>query len=329
MGYRKKGLALLVIVALAVIGMIGAYLFVTNHQKASLLQKGPSIVVVRMDEVIRLNPSYEEYQKAQRELEALQAQYQGEQASLNAKVTMREEALKSLSLDQGLTDSYNTELKAKLKAREDQMNADLDRKRHELMAKYAAEQKLSPRDTDLAIVNLQLALMTYDRPLPYDPDQRQAFLSKKADLQAQLQELLAKRKPNISGNIADIRARVEAELKPIMEEGQKDLDAYAQSVHKDLSAKRDSDLQAKAKGIMDESNLPNAAQWNQTWQERLDDKQAQVDAIYQSMEEDVRMRVAVIAESQHLDLVLALDRDEANVSGLDITDAIVTSYGVE
>ena len=64
-------------------------------------------------------------------------------------------------------------------------------------------------------------------------------------------------------------------------------------------------------------------------QERLDDKQAQVDAIYQSMEEDVRMRVAVIAESQHLDLVLALDREEANVSGLDITDAIVTSYGVE
>lgn len=329
MGYRKKGLALLAIVALAVIGMIGAYLFVTNHQKASLLHKGPSIGVVRMDEVIRLNPSYEEYQKAQRELEALQAQYQGEQASLNAKVTMREEALKSLSLDQGLTDSYNTELKAKLKAREDQMNADLDRKRHELMAKYAAEQKLSPRDTDLAIVNLQLALMTYDRPLPYDPDQRQAFLSKKADLQAQLQELLAKRKPNISGNIADIRARVEAELKPIMEEGQKDLDAYAQSVHKDLSAKRDSDLQAKAKGIMDESNLPNAAQWNQTWQERLDDKQAQVDAIYQSMEEDVRMRVAVIAESQHLDFVLALNGDEANVSGLDITDAIVTSYGVE
>ena len=205
MGYRKKGLALLVIVALAVIGMIGAYLFVTNHQKASLLHKGPSIGVVRMDEVIRLNPSYEEYQKAQRELEDLQAQYQGEQASLNAKVTMREEALKSLSLDQGLTNSYNTELKAKLKAREDQMNADLDRKRHELMAKYAAEQKVSPRDTDLAIVNLQLALMTYDRPLPYDPDQRQAFLSKKADLQAQLQELLAKRKPNISGNIADIR----------------------------------------------------------------------------------------------------------------------------
>ena len=117
MGYRKKGLALLVIVALAVIGMIGAYLFVTNHQKASLLHKGPSIGVVRMDEVIRLNPSYEEYQKAQQELEALQAQYQGEQASLNAKVTMREEALKSLSLDQGLTDSYNTELKAKLKAR--------------------------------------------------------------------------------------------------------------------------------------------------------------------------------------------------------------------
>ena len=61
MGYRKKGLALLVIVALAVIGMIGAYLFVTNHQKASLLHKGPSIGVVRMDEVIRLNPSYDEY----------------------------------------------------------------------------------------------------------------------------------------------------------------------------------------------------------------------------------------------------------------------------
>lgn len=325
---RKSLILFCLLFMVAIIGMILSYAFVTNRMQGSLLAKGPRIGVVRMDEVIRLNPAYEEYEQANRELENLKAQYGVEQNQLNTKAFMQQEALKQLSMDEGASEAYNNEIKAKIKAKEDEMNANLEMKRQELITKYMAEAKVSPTDTDLQIVNLQLELLTYNRRLPFDEGEREKFEARKAEIQSQLQDLLAKRGPKISGNMADVQARVENDLKPIIEQGQKDLDAYAKSVQKETGSRRDSDLQAKAKSIMESTDLPNAAEWNQTWQDRLDDKQAQVDALYQAMEDDVRMRVAVIAQSQGLDLILKLDEGEANVTGLDITDAVVTSYGV-
>lgn len=324
---RKSLVLFCLLLFVALVGMILSYAFVTNRWQGHLLSKGPRIGVVRMDDVIRLNPAYEDYEQANRELEALKAQYGVEQSQLNTKAFMQAEALKNLSMDEGQTEAYNNEIKAKIKRKEDEMNAQLDAKRQELMAKYIAEAKVNPTDTDLEIVNLQLQLLTYNRQLPFDEGERETFQAKKEEIQSRLQDLLAKRGPNISGNLADVQARVEADLKPMIEQGQKDLEAYAQSVQKETSSRRDSDLQAKAKSIMETTSLPNAAEWNQNWQERLDDKQAQVDALYEAMEDDVRMRAAVIAQSQGLDLILKLDEGETNVTGLDITDAVVASYG--
>lgn len=324
---RKSLVLFCLLLFVALVGMILSYAFVTNRLQGHLLSKGPRIGVVRMDDVIRLNPAYEDYEQANRELEALKAQYGVEQSQLNTKAFMQAEALKNLSMDEGQTEAYNNEIKAKIKRKEDEMNAQLDAKRQELMAKYIAEAKVNPTDTDLEIVNLQLQLLTYNRQLPFDEGEREKFQAKKEEIQSRLQDLLAKRGPNISGNLADVQARVEADLKPMIEQGQKDLEAYAKSVQKETSSRRDSELQAKAKSIMEATSLPNAAEWNQNWQERLDDKQAQVDALYEAMEDDVRMRAAVIAQSQGLDLILKLDEGETNVTGLDITDAVVASYG--
>ena len=327
---NKKGpwILLVVLLVLAILGMIWAYGFVTNRHQNGLFQKGPSMGYVKMDDVLRLNPSSEDYVQAQKELDLMRAQYSAEQETLNAKATLQQEQLKALSTDPGVTDSLNTEIKAKITAKENEMNAALEAKRQELLAKYMAEIKVSPTDVDLQIVNLQLQLMTYNRRPPYGAEQRAQFEQEKADLESRLQALLAQRGPNISGNAAQVKARVEAELQPAVEAGQKELDDYAASLQKDMSQQRDTDLQEQAKAIMESSDLPNAAEWNQAWEERLDDKQAEVDAIYESMLDDIRMRVAVIAESQGLDVVMG-DDGATNVTGLDITEAVVASYGVQ
>ena len=50
-------------------------------------------------------------------------------------------------------------------------------------------------------------------------------------------------------------------------------------------------------------------------------------ALHEAILEDVRMRVTIIAEEQHLDLVI-ID-DGGNIKGLDITDAVKASYRVQ
>ena len=56
-------------------------------------------------------------------------------------------------------------------------------------------------------------------------------------------------------------------------------------------------------------------------------KEAEVSALHEAILEDVRMRVTIIAEEQHLDLVI-ID-DGGNIKGLDITDAVKASYRVQ
>ena len=62
-------------------------------------------------------------------------------------------------------------------------------------------------------------------------------------------------------------------------------------------------------------------------QKNLSDKEAEVSALHEAILEDVRMRVTIIAEEQHLDLVI-ID-DGGNIKGLDITDAVKASYRVQ
>ena len=52
-----------------------------------------------------------------------------------------------------------------------------------------------------------------------------------------------------------------------------------------------------------------------------------MNALHEAILEDVRMRVAIIAQERHLDLVL-IDHG-GNIKGLDITDAVKASYRVQ
>ena len=301
MKLNKRYIGLFLFLAAALIAMYGAYGFITNRQSS----EGPSIGVVQIDDVLEFNPSYEDYKNAKAELEQLKAQYAIEQEALNTKSDLQNEQLKSLSLDPTLSDALNIELQTRIATKQNQLNN---------------------KGYDLEIVNLQLQLYAFDSRVYIDDAQKEAAQAQKAELENRLQSLLAKRKPS-NFDMDSIRAKVDAELKPIRDAGEQELKQYAESVQAELAKKRDTMMQNQAKAIVSTNNLPVPQEWNDSWAKKLSDKEAEVNALHEAILEDVRMRVAIIAQERHLDLVL-IDHG-GNIKGLDITDAVKASYRVQ
>lgn len=322
MKLNKRYIGLFLFLAAALIAMYGGYGFITNRQSS----EEPSIGVVQIDDVLEFNPSYEDYKNAKTELEQLKAQYALEQEALNTKSDLQNEQLKSLSLDTTLSDALNVELQTRIATKQNQLNAQLDAKRAELVKKYMDELKVSNKGYDLEIVNLQLQLYAFDSRVYIDDAQKEAAQAQKAELESRLQSLLAKRKPS-NFDMDSIRAKVDAELKPIRDAGEQELKQYAESVQAELAKKRDTMMQNQAKAIVSTNNLPVPQEWNDSWAKKLSDKEAEVNALHEAILEDVRMRVAIIAQERHLDLVL-IDHG-GNIKGLDITDAVKASYRVQ
>ena len=322
MGLKKRYIGLFLFLVAALIAMYGAYGFITNRQSST----GPSIGVVQIDDVLEFNPSYEDYKNAKTELEQLKSQYALEQEALNTKSDLQNEQLKSLSLDTTLSDALNVELQTRIATKQNQLNAQLDAKRAELVKKYMEELKVANKGYDLEIVNLQLQLYAFDSRVYIDDAQKEAAQAEKAELESRLESLLAKRKPS-NFDMDSIRAKVDAELKPIRDAGEQELKQYAESLQAELAKKRDTMMQNQAKAIVSTNNLPVPQEWNDSWAKKLSDKEAEVNALHEAILEDVRMRVAIIAQERHLDLVL-IDHG-GNIKGLDITDAVKASYRVQ
>ncbi|WP_282001798.1 hypothetical protein [Veillonella denticariosi] len=323
MNGNKRYIGLIIFLVAALGAMVWFYSFVTNRQHNS---DGISIGVVRMDDVLQFNPSYEDYKQAKQELDLLNRQYQLEQTALNAKSDAQEEQLKSLALDSTLSDALTVELQTRIATKENELNQQLNAKRNELTQKYLSELKVSANAYDLEIVNLQLDLYAYDDRVYIDDAQRQQAMAEKAKKEERLKELLAKRQPSNS-DVDAVKNKVEAELALLQKKGQEELNQYAASLQQELAAKRDDMMQRQAQAIISNNNLPVAQDWNDTWAKKLSDKEAEVSALHEAILEDVRMRVGIIAEEQHLDLVI-ID-DGGNIKGLDITDAVKASYRVQ
>ena len=258
---KKRYIGLVIFLVAAISAMVWAYGFVTNRQQGP---NGVSIGVVRIDDVLEFNPSYEDYKQAKNELDLLQRQYELEQQALNAKSETQDEQLKTLALDSTLSDALTVELQTRIATKENELNQQLNAKRNELTQKYLAELKVSTNEYDLEIVNLQLDLYAYDARVYIDDAQKAAAMDEKAKKEERLKELLAKRKPS-NLDVDSIKAKVQAELAPMQQKGQEELNQYAASLQKELAEKRDSMVQQQAQAIIANNNLPVAQEWNDTW----------------------------------------------------------------
>lgn len=304
---------------------------VAGYFIASRIQPKPQPVpstlkvgVVDMTKVVPLNPQYQHYKQLQAELDTLQRQYFADQQNLTVKAQQQAASLQSLGTDTSITDSLNAELTAKIKAKEQELNVDLQQKRIELINKYRGQMTTAPTEADLRIVNLQLEIYGKTEPIALNEEQKQAFQKDREAKIAELNRLLKERGGDVNGSMAPLEAKVDAELVPYRNQRQQELEAYAQQLHNELAQRRDSLMQAKAQSIMSTSNLPDPVAWNQQWDSKLKAKQQEVDALHEAIVEDVRAHAGIIAQEKGLDLVVT--SQVANIKGFDITDAIIASY---
>lgn len=287
---------------------------------------GPSIAVVNLKEAVKKNPAYDQYKKLEAEYNNLEAQYRAEQQSLTMKAQAQAIALKGLGDQKALTDSYNLAIQSKILAKEQAMNLALAQKRNELVSKYKDTIPSPPTAADLRIVSLQLELQsdTHDVALGLGAKRDEAIKAERAKKEAELQQLLAERNHTNADRQKALEAKVMSELQPIIEAGRQELAAYAEQVKKEAVADRDKNLQEQAQTIMAKNGLPNPVVWNSQWAKRLENKKAELQAMHDAILEDIRARVAVIAQKEKIDLVLVDDNN--NVSAKDLTNEVMASY---
>lgn len=322
MNLKQRWLLLGLVVVLALVAAMAIYGFLGKKQ---VNDAKPVVVgVVKLDKVVPLHPSYAQYEALKNEYSKIEAEYKAQQQGLTDKAQEQALALRNIGSDQALTDSLNTELAAKIAAKQEALNMKLAHKRRELLEAYQKEMKVAPNEVDLRIVNLQLELTTLTKAPTVNEEQAAAQDAAIAAKQAELDRLLAERKIAPNAAINELEARVNAALKPLHDEGQKELEAYAKSLHEELAKRRQSMIQKKADAYMQQNALPDPVAWNTEWQTRLDRQKEAVDAMHEAILEDIRTRAAVVAESRGLTLVVT--NEVSNIKGVDITDAIIASY---
>ncbi|WP_298702981.1 OmpH family outer membrane protein [uncultured Veillonella sp.] len=320
--YRWILLALVVAVAL-----VAGYLVMTHLKSPAqdVSSNAPKIGYVNMENIIKLNPSYQQYMALKAEYEALEGQYTEEQKTLTLKAAEQQKALQALGGDQEITNQLNIELVSKIKAKEQELNVALQKQRIALINKYRGEVQTNPTEADLCIVNLQLELSGNTAPIAYTEEQKASIAADRAAKEEELKALLAQRGENVAGSLDTLEQKVDRELAPMRAAGQQELEAYAAGLQKELLARRDDMMKSKAESIMASSNLPTPADWNSAWNSKLSAKKSELDALHDAILEDVRMRAAVVAQEKGLYLIVV--NKMASTDAIDVTDAIIASYG--
>lgn len=327
MTMNRKILWVIIAFVAILLGWFG-WRFLQGQSAVPLVESGLKIARVDVKKAMQIHPSYNAYVALEKEISDLENEYAFDREEKSLEIRDRLGALSenTASIDQGFIDSLNDELKAKIQAKEDELNGKLAKKQQELFEQITKESAGTTQAADLRIVNLQLELRSNVHPVIISAEQKKAYQEVRKKKQEELEQLLAKRGDSIDGNAQDIKVRMERAMKPFMEAAEKELADYAKSVNDALSGKLEERQKefAKAQQEMGTLNLSNEVEWNQQWQQKLDDKQAELDALREAMMDDIRTRVGVIAKDKQIDLVIT---DEvANVKAIDITDAVIASY---
>lgn len=328
----KKWVLLGIIILACLLGY-GVYHYLHPSKPAANPLATMKVGVVDLDKALKVHPSYKDYEALQQELANMQSSYESEQDHMGEEYAQKAQAAASdraSRLDQmekGLTDSLNTELQSRIKAKENELNEALEKQYHEWMVEAVKQLPTGPNPLDLRIVNLQLALAAQKGIVPIDAAQAKRFEEDRKAKEAELEKLLQEQKQPIDMNLQKIEADVRKRMEPVAAKSHEELAAYADAVMKELMGKRDTMMQTATQAMAEEEepvDMPNASEWNADWQDKLQQKQDELDTLYEAMIEDIRTRTAVVAKEKGLDLVVT--HQVSNVNAVDITDNIITSY---
>jgi hypothetical protein len=268
-----------------------------------------------MDQLMTSHPLYSKYYQLEREYNMLLAQYRAEQRNLSQKSAAQDSKLYTMDAQSGISDALNQELQARVDLKRNELNGKLQEKYTELLTNHHAEQQLDAAkdETELRIVNLQLKLRAL-----------QLSEAEKTADENELAALMKNRHQNYAAMGQQLIGEIAAEMAPYKAESEKTLVAYRDTVMIELQDKQKVQMEALQVNLAKTVNLPDPTVWNTEWKNRLESKEKELSSQRELIIADIREKAKQVAEEQHLDMIFS--DYEANIDGVDVTDAIIAQY---
>lgn len=273
-----------------------------REQEAAQVSYG----VADLETLVKAHPLYPRYFRLQSEYESLAAQYRVQQKQL-LHLSETQEKMRAVILSENGRKAAEEEYKARVKIKEDSLNAQLRNLYNEITLRHKAEGGRAvlcggAADANTEIANLQMKL----RILGVSGEEKQ-----KAS--AELKDLLNGRHAEIdqTGWTADEKKEMDDKRTA----AQSELKAYAEQVAEEIRQR-----QAAAQNTLASPKLPDPETWNGEWRKRMQTKQKEMADVKAQIMDDIRDRAAEIGRKKNLAMIFSSYR--TNISAVDVTGEI-------
>ncbi len=276
----------------------------------------PLIGIVDMKKAVQSHPKYKQVLSLEQEVRSVSAQAQAQQAA------MAQNAQKMLNLSETsqedlaeLNKTFQQEFTEKMSLKEQEVNTRLATKENSIRQTLSDEFKVYTDELDKEyqpqIFNLQLKLKTV-----------QLAKEEAASLQEQFETLQTQRAEKIAEKQKQLTEQMVEKMAPDKAAAQQELEAYSKQVNQEISQKAAAKQEEIAARNMQTLSLPgNTEQESDNGQQQVMMKQQELQALQESIIQDINDKTGKVAVESGLEAVLT--NVAVNVSAVDITAAVI------
>lgn len=278
----------------------------------------PQVGVIDINKAARSHPKYSQLQALQQDANTLEAQVQAEQA---AAAQRSQSTLPLPETSQGdmneLNKAFQQQFTDKMSAKEKEVNAKLAAKENTVHQTLSDEFKTYTDQVDKEyqpqIFNLQLKLKTV-----------QLTKEEAASLQEELEKLQSQQADKLAAKQKELSAKMNETLAPDKTAAQQELEAYSKQVNDEISkqaAAKQAEIAARSQQLSAPGTTLQGQAADSSKQQQLVMKQQEIQALQDSIIENIKDKTSKIAIERGLEAVLT--NVTVNVSAVDITDAVI------
>lgn len=280
----------------------------------------PAYGVADLETLVKAHPKYSTYFKLESEYKSMLAQYQQERSQL-IRASSTQKRIQAAMADESARMAAQNELQTKVKAKEDELNQNLEKLYNEINASHKKPEgglsleALTPEER-AEMANLQMKLTV----LGVTGDEKEQVKQKLHELMDQRTKKSEAMAMDTSGWTEEDKTR----MQEAKDKASKELDDYASQTAEQLKA----DIAQKAAEASDQQAVDEEGQlsaddeaWNDDWQRRIKAKQDQMAAVKAEIMEDIRKQAARVASEKNLDMIFSQYR--VNINADDVTGDIV------
>lgn len=286
-----------------------------NSQDNTKVAQPKPIGIVDIAKAAEGHPRYAEYKQLQQAYNTLR-----QQLELEAQETGRDDQT-ALSVPDsaaaGLNEALSREFDAKIRAKQDELQGNLDESLAKAKADAAAETDVYTKEIDNVYQPQILSLQLKIRTVQMD---KEAL----AIQQKQLEQLQNERADKLSAKERETAARIETVMSPKKAAAEADLNVYAQQ----LRAEMDQRAAEQASQITSRVQLPASSNSSTASLEekhrQLDQRQKEIEALHDLIEKDIKDKTAKIAAERDFDAVFV--NVTMNISAVDITNDVIAAF---